>query len=191
MENTATCIVALVDKGKIIIGGDSAGTNSFSLRSTIRKDKKVFMRQKGKDKWVFGFTTSYRMGQLVQYVLDLPVYDESMDLHQFMVTKFVPALRTCFQGGGFENKKEERVSGGSFIVGFKGTLFVIQSDYQVAIASEPYTAVGCGESIALGALSALTATNSKLTPEKKLRIALEAAEQYSAGVRAPFHFVSI
>jgi hypothetical protein len=40
----------------------------------------------------------------------------------------------------------------------------------------------CGEDIALGAMYACPS----LSPEERIRTALEAAEQFSAGVRRPF-----
>lgn len=191
MEDTATCIVAIVKDGIITMGCDSAASNSESLKLNIREDKKIFVRNKEKQKWIFGFTTSYRMGQLIQYSLELPTYDEKMDLHEFMVTSFIPALRTCFQNGGYESKEKDRVSGGCFIVGFWKKLFVIHPNYQVATSIQNFVSVGCGEQTALGALSALKKVEKKISASKAVTIALEAAEQYSAGVRGPFHLLSI
>ncbi len=191
METTATCIVAMVKDGKITIGCDSAASNNQSTKLSIREDKKIFTKTKDTQEWIFGFTTSYRMGQLVQYSLDLPVHDGTMELHEFMVSKFIPALRTCFQSGGYESKEKDRVSGGSFIVGFKEKLFVIGSDYQVAISVEPFVSVGCGEHLALGALTALKKAKVKISINDAIIIALETAENYSSGVRGPFHLLSI
>ena len=67
MQN-ATCIVAYNDrKNKILyIGGDSAGVGDLSVR--IRKDPKIFE----KSGMLFGYTSSFRMGQLLQYKLVIP-----------------------------------------------------------------------------------------------------------------------
>jgi len=56
-----TCIVGLIDKEskKIYMGGDSAGVANYSL--SVRKDPKVFKRYG----FIFGFTSSFRMGQLL------------------------------------------------------------------------------------------------------------------------------
>ena len=77
--------------------------------------------------------------------------------------------------------------GGSFIVGYKGKLYVIMSDYQVAIPRENFTALGCGESFALGAMYA----SSEKEPIKKIEIALNAAVAFSMGVKPPFTFVKL
>ena len=61
-----TCIVALKQEGNIYIGGDSAGVSGNNIRT--RADQKVFK----KSGIVFGFTTSFRMGQLIKYCLAIP-----------------------------------------------------------------------------------------------------------------------
>lgn len=47
-----TCIAGLVQGDRVLIAGDSAGVNGWSL--TVRADQKVW----ASDGWVFGFTTS-------------------------------------------------------------------------------------------------------------------------------------
>lgn len=56
-----TCIVGLVDKGSIYMGGDSAGVAGLSV--TTRADEKVFLN----GPFIMGFTTSFRMGQILRY----------------------------------------------------------------------------------------------------------------------------
>ena len=172
-----TCVAGLIDKGKIYMGADSAGVNSnFNL--SVRSDQKVFI----KDDFVMGFTTSFRMGQLLQYNLQLSARAESLDIFEYMVTSFVEAVRECLKDGGFAEKKDEKEKAGTFLVGYQGRLFCIESDYQVEETVLPYAAVGSGSDIALGALFA----NGHLRPEERILQALEAAEQFSAGVRQPF-----
>ncbi|WP_245320978.1 hypothetical protein [Bradyrhizobium sp. NAS96.2] len=52
-----TCIVGLVDKGQVFIGGDSAGVNAERLALVVRNDRKVFRN----GDFVMGFTSSFRM----------------------------------------------------------------------------------------------------------------------------------
>lgn len=172
-----TCIAGLIDKGTIYMGGDSAGVNS-SLSLAVRADQKVFI----KDKFVMGFTTSFRMGQLLQYNLELSPRPESLDVFEYMVTSFVEAVRKCLKDGGFAEKKDEREKAGTFLVGYAGRLFCIESDYQVEETILPYATTGSGEDIALGVLFA----NAHLAPDERILQALEAAEQFNAGVRRPF-----
>jgi ATP-dependent protease HslVU (ClpYQ) peptidase subunit len=84
-------------------------------------------------------------------------------------------------------KTNEQESGGSFLVGYRGRLFEIQSDYQVAETTYGFAATGCGEDYLLGAMHALAAEK----PEQRILRALAAAEEFSAGVRGPFIVKSI
>ena len=171
-----TCIVGLLDKGKVYIGGDSAGVAGYGL--TVRADEKVFIN----GDFVMGFTSSFRMGQLLRYSLKPPKYHPDIDLIEYMVTDFIEAIRKCLKDGGFAEKKDEKEKAGTFLVGFNGKLFKIDSDYQVGIPTQAFDACGCGEDIALGSMY----SNSSLPPIDRITQALEAAEQFSAGVRRPF-----
>jgi len=176
-----TCIVGLVEDGKVYIGGDSAGVAGYSL--TVRKDRKVF--QIGDV--LIGGTSSFRMLQLLQYALKLPDYDAETNLDRYMATTFVDALRQCFKDGGYASKQNEQESGGTFLVGFHGRLFEIEADYQVGEPLSGYAAVGCGAEIATGAMYA----TPDMQPKKRIELALQASERHNAGVRGPFHIETL
>lgn len=180
-----TCIVGLEHEGRVYIGGDSAGVDGrYAL--TVRADEKVFAR----DGLVMGFTSSFRMGQLLRYALVLPRQAEGQDDMEFMVTTFVDAVRNCLKAGGFTKVENAQEEGGSFLVGRKGRLFAIHDDFQVARAALGFDAVGCGDLIAQGAMWANDRNEAIHTPEGRVQNALMAAEQMSAGVRGPFKVVS-
>jgi len=163
------------------MGADSAGSSGHSIRTRI--DPKIHIV----GPYILGFTTSFRMGQLLGHAFVPPVRDETMPVDKFMSTVFIDAIRNCLKNGGFASKSNETESGGNFLVGYEGRIFNIYSDYQVGESAWDYEAIGCGEDIAMGALFA-----SKLKdPEAKIKIALEAAEQFSCGVRGPFIFNSL
>jgi ATP-dependent protease HslVU (ClpYQ) peptidase subunit len=173
-----TCIVGLVDGGKVVMGADSAAVGGLDISN--RKDVKVF---KNGD-FVIGCTTSFRMIQLLQYKMNAPRRHPDVDVMRFMVTDFVEAVRTLFREGGFTTKQLEVESGGTFLVGYAGRLFRIDSDFQVGERADGFDACGCGESYALGAM----ACTPNEPPKDRLRIALETAAHFSAGVRGPFVF---
>lgn len=177
-----TAIVGLVHSdGSVHMGGDSAGVSGWSL--TVRADTKVFHN----GPYLFGFTTSFRMGQLIHHAFT-PPKPTAKGLERFMSTVFIDALRACLKEGGWARKDNDREEGGTFLVGVGGQLFVVQDDYQVGQAADSYAAVGCGDQIALGALYATAGTT--MPARKRIRLALEAAERFSAGVRSPFIFLS-
>jgi hypothetical protein len=135
--------------------------------------------------FLFGFTSSYRMGQLLGYKFHPPVHASDCPIEKFMATSFIDAVRTTFKDGGYAITLNGQESGGSFLVGYRGRLFRVCDDFQVGEAALGYDAVGCGAEVALGALYAARARS----PIDRLKIALSAAESMSAGVRAPFIFL--
>ncbi|KUJ70165.1 hypothetical protein ACZ90_07015 [Streptomyces albus subsp. albus] len=175
-----TVIVGLVHNGRVHLGGDSAGVAGYSV--TVRRDPKIFRN----GPYAMGFTTSFRMGQLLHHAFKAP--KPKGDLDRFMTTAFVDALRSCLKDGGWARKDSEQEQAGTFLVGIHGRLFAVHDDYQIAEPADGYAAVGCGDELALGALHA-TATLG-LKPRKRLTLALEAANYHSAGVSAPFTYVT-
>lgn len=176
-----TCIVGIKQDGKIYMGADSAGSGGTMLR--VRSDRKVFI----KEDFIMGFTSSFRMGELLQFSLDIPAHHNGVDVYAFMVTSFVNAVRECLKAGGYARKEKEGEEAGTFLVGYRGRIFKIYDDYQVSEHLFPYDACGCGENYALGVLYA----NVHLKPEDRIMQALAAAQQFSSGVREPFYLLSI
>ena len=100
-----------------------------------------------------------------------------------MVTSFIDTARKCFRDNGFGDK--EATAGGTFLVGYNGKLYTINSDYQVGIPADTFDAVGSGSDLALGAMFA----TKNLEPVKRIKLALEAASTFNAGVAPPFRIV--
>lgn len=181
-----TCIVGFSTKGKVYIGGDSAGVDTSTYGITIRRDPKVFRN----GPCIMGFTTSFRMGDLLHYALTVPERHPDEDIDKWMRTTFVDAVRGALKTGGFANKENEVEHGGTFLVGYEGRLFAVYDNYQVEEAVDPYNAVGCGEEYAKGAMAAMIRAGD-IAPEDMIRIALEITERNCAGVRAPFNIVTL
>lgn len=176
-----TAIAGFVHEGKVWIGGDSAGSGGWDI--TVRADQKVFRN----GEFLFGFTSSFRMGQLLRYSFDPPPQKEGQDIYAFMVTDFINAVRTCLKDGGFAGKEKEAESGGTFLVGYRSRLFCVQDDYQVAENLDGYDGCGCARDIVRGALFA----TSGREPTERMTLVLQAAERHSAGVRGPFVMESL
>ena len=175
-----TCIVGLVSKGQVFIGGDSAATDR-ALAQVVRTDRKVFRN----GDFVMGFTSSYRMGQLLAFNFNPPKPRVGTEIMAYMVTDFIDAARACMKAGGYAQIKEAREEGGTFLVGYAGRLFLISDDFQVGESAHGYDACGCGDSVALGSLRS---TREWTDPQERLREALEAAATFNAGVKGPFFF---
>ena len=172
-----TCIVGLVHEGTVFIGGDSAGVAGLSL--VVRADEKVFRN----GDFLMGFTTSFRMGQLLRYKLNPPRRHPDDRVAKYMVVDFIDAVRECLKAGGWASKENETEQGGTFLVGYSGHLFTVEGDYQAGQPEDGYAAVGSGQDIARGSLFATQGQE----PRSRVLTALRAAERFNAGVRGPFH----
>lgn len=181
-----TCIVGLVHDGITYIGGDSLGSNLYT--KTVRKDVKVF-KLKDTNNAIVGYTSSFRMGQLLMYASDLiDSRDEPNIDHEYLVTKFVPNVIKLFEDGGYGKSNSGEKSGGEFLFGYKDRLYKIQSDYQVGESLDNYDACGGGEEFALGSLR--TTENLGLSPEERIRLALQSASKFSTSVAPPYQIVN-
>ena len=89
-----TCIVGLVQKGTVYIGADSASVSGWTSRVT--RLPKVFRR----GPFLIGYTTSFRMGQLLEHALAVPPQGDESDDMRFMVTTFVESVRALLKERG-------------------------------------------------------------------------------------------
>lgn len=171
-----TVIVGLIDKQCTYIGADSGGVSGFHVRR--RADAKVFR----KGDMVIGYTSSFRMGQLLRFNLTLPEHSTRKDDYEYLATDFIDAVRVCLKTGGYAKIDNSREEGGTFVVAYHGKLFTIEDDLQVGQVLDSYTAEGCGREYALGAFHATIDGDA----ESRVRAALSAAEYFSAAVAPPF-----
>ena len=186
MENNMTCIVGLVDNKKVYMGGDSAGSDGFLY--SIRQEPKVFKRDGDRGEMIIGYTTSFRFGQLLEHSLDVPIQPKDMDDHKYMVTLFMDAIRKCLKDGGYTKKKDEVEEGGTALIGYHGSLWLMEDDFQIALSPILGDSIGSGVYSALGALHILF--EIEMTPEQKIKKALSVAEACITTVKGPFKVIS-
>lgn len=135
---------------------------------------------------LIGISWSLRTGQIVQ-TLNFPRVEEGEDPYLYTVKKFVPALITALKDLGRESDKGT-FTGFTFLLGIRGRVFLIDNEFAALETTRRFTAVGCGDSFAMGALKAMEEMN--LTPESRLLKALEISAALSAGVAGPFTIIS-
>lgn len=174
-----TCIVALEYEGKVYMGGDSAAVAGWDIQATA--NPKVFLV----GDFLIGYTSSFRMGQLLQYNLTIPENIDGDDM-RYLVTKFIPAVRECLKEGGYTKVDNSREDGGYFLVGYRGRAYKVANDFQITRMANGFIATGCGEGYALGALAAVEIVD----PEKAVIRALEVAGMFSNGVCSPYYVIS-
>lgn len=175
-----TCIVGLIEKGKVYVGADSCGSNGYDKH--IRKDEKVFQN----DKFIIGCTSSFRMIQLLRYSFTPPKIKEGQEIYEYMCTDFINSIRQCFKEGGYLQQYEDGdEKGGVFLVGYKGRLFCVEQDFQVGEYDMNYISIGSGSPFAMGSMHS-TQASKNLTPKNRIINALKAAECFNAFVCPPF-----
>ena len=170
-----TCVVGIVQNGKVYMGADSASASGWTTRAS--ETPKLFKR----GPYMIGYTSSFRMGQILHHMVDLPEA-EGEYTEAFMVTRFVEAIRAKFKELGFAKIDSNEETGGEFLVGVGGKLFHIESDFQVQSYPDGMFAVGCGCQYALGAMQAREYEDGPT----RIYAGLRAAEYFSDGVSKPF-----
>lgn len=173
-----TCIVGLEHEGKVYIGCDSAQSDGHFISAI--DSPKIFTT----GSLTFGYTTSFRFADLLQYNLMLPSRAEDMvDDKQYLVTAAIPAIRDALQKGGFTSIDNNRETGGTALIGYKGKLYTLQDDFSLVRDTDGYASCGSGGKYALGSLA--TTQGMNLTPEHRVTAALEAAIKHCATVQGP------
>lgn len=171
-----TCIIGLEYEGRVYIGGDSmSSSGNDRLETRLRK---VFRA----GPFLIGYTTSFRMGQILQYHLSVRQQQDGETDERYMVVAFVEAARECLKDKGFTTINSNNEQAGSFLVGYKSSLYEVCSDFQVNQWVSGIATLGAGTEYALGAMVAL----DTLKPEERIKRALEITCQLCPTVCGPF-----
>lgn len=177
-----TCVVGLIADGVVYIGADSQATGGYTKYQLSPATAKVFRN----GDLLIDTCGSVRASNLLRYSLVVPEHHPTdMDDFAYITTRVVEAIRECFKNAGAIATTATNIEGNDdseFLVGYRGRLYSINSDWSVMETIDPFCAMGSGEEFAFGALHA-----SKGKPAKKrVRIALEAAARFSATCGGPF-----
>jgi ATP-dependent protease HslVU (ClpYQ) peptidase subunit len=169
-----TCVVGVAHEGIVYIGGERAASDGGSIVSMCRP--KVIHR----GEWLIGYSNSVGVGQLMEFI-KLPTITKDPYIHIRM--DMVEALKKSHDIYGKEH--DENYS--DFLIGAQGRLFEFSTqDWSVIEIQE--SAVGSGSDFALGSLH--TSKHYK-DQHKRLRMALEAAIEYSTGCKGPIDILSL
>lgn len=115
-------------------------------------------------------------------------------LDAFITTKFIPALRECFETHGYSSTadKDNRAQiqhGAELVVAINSTIYMVESDYGWGTDTRGIYAGGTGSQYALGALDALMPPK-ELTPAQAKKLALRAlaiSARYDPFTGPPFN----
>lgn len=113
-----TCVCGIAESGRIHLGGDAIAVGGYSMH--VRTTPKVF----ASGPFVIGCASSFRAADVVRYKFSPPLPHPTDDLHCYMATVFVDALRDALKTNGVqsvENSVEEVEM--SMLIGVGGQLF--------------------------------------------------------------------
>lgn len=179
-----TCIAAIIDKdGKGHIASDSLGSNGHTKANY--KNKKVFK----KGDMLIGYTSSYRMGQILEYSLELPPRKVKQNLDKYMYIDFINAVRQLLKIHGFSTVQNNTEEIGTFIVVTEGHIFKVQSDLAILESRDKFDACGSGEDYAIAVLHTLVAQNNT-NCKAMLTQAIDTASQYVSSVGPATDYLS-
>jgi len=177
-----TAIVGIAEKGKVWIGGDSQGTRG-GTKVRLAEGKVTFNGE-----FLIGTCGTHRLANLARHIFVPPPLVAAADLDGYMAREFSDAWRECVRSSGQLNVENGYEScDGNMLVGVRGRLYELDSSFGAVRSLDCYAAIGSGDNIALGALHVTKGTK----PEKRVRLALEAAAKWNDGVSAPFHIKHI
>ena len=165
-----TAIVGVVKDGDVWIGADRQSTAGGSIVEFPRG--RVWER---KD-FIIGVAGDVRTAQILRYGFFPPEIYGKTDVFKYMAIDFVDDIRDALEENGNLYTRRGRCSMfNEMLVGFRGSLYVIRSDFAVGKITE-CIAIGPGGGVATDALVAA----SNLGPEERIRAALEAAARHNA-----------
>ena len=175
-----TCIVGIAENGRVYMGCDSAAIQDWESR--ITRMPKVFIL----GEFIIGYTTSFRMGQILRHFLEVRKQESGEDTFSYMVKVFSESVRDCLKAKAFTTVSNNTERGGQFLVGYHGRLYSAESDFQVSEWCDDFSAIGVGAPYALGALKALDGK-----PRQRIIKALSISTYFCIGVRKPFKVLSL
>lgn len=176
-----TVIVAIETDDAVWFGSDRLGSNGYVGEPV------TFPKVFANGCVTIGYTGSFRMGQLLQYALTVPVLPVGVDVNRWMAVDFMQAVRQAFKDNEWFESKDGVAVGGSFLVAVAGRCYEIQSDFSFLRSMSNEYAVGSGKDYALGSLRSTRGSK----PKKRLLEALETAAEYVVSVGGPFDFVKV
>lgn len=169
-----SCVVGLIDNGKIFMGADGFATTEDGERRPIVANK-IFRNKE----YLIGYTGSVRTGQLIE-----PAYFDAPE----KIGELAESMRQHLYAMGCVATAEGGISmqTSNFLIAYKERLYEILMDFQLNEILGNYTAIGSGACYAMGAMFVLN--KSKLEPMKQLELALYAATEFHTSVGPPFDY---
>lgn len=171
-----TVVVGVSNGSSVFVGGDSFATDSESGQKVELSVPKVFQ----KDEFFVGYAGSLRFGKAIQYSVDFPkvpswaVGRDKLD--EFVNRVVIPSIRKQLNEAETDERNERPVF--NLLIGVRGHLFEVDSDWAAYQCDSDFVAIGSGGSVAAGSL--YSTRNLDVHPADRVHLALEAASKFNA-----------
>lgn len=148
----------------------------------MRLDAKTFSIY---DTVAVAYCGSARFGQILTYWLE-DVLEEpplGMDEHYWAIRQFLPALTGVLEEHGhlhrYEETSVEELGDSAFLLAVRNRVFCVEPDMQVSEDEFPFSALGSGDDVAIGAMLGMKGPGTYALPDEELlkiaRAGVEAA----------------
>lgn len=152
-----TCIIGWSNGKEVHMSGDSGSFAGYE--KYISKIDKVFVLN---NEFLIGFAGSWRLGNILRYDFDPPVRVQGIDDLTYLVKYFIESLRETLKDKGYSiiDNNQEGLDESLFLLGYKGNLYIIDSDFHINQTVDGVDSIGAGSKYCLAAFDALTEIKS-------------------------------
>lgn len=190
-----TTIVAVQGQSWAVVGFDSRVTEEGGRSYTLGRGSAKVVKN---GQYLLGAAGDVRAINILAYAFQPP---KALDLtgirlDRFMTSKFVPALRECFEDHGYAAKesKEQAQHGSTVLAIVNGQIYEIDEDYAWVRDTTGIYSFGSGGDYAIGAMYAKSGDDiaglSMPDVQRLIRESLHIAAKLDIGSGPPFHILS-
>ena len=188
-----TTIVAVQGQSWTVVGFDSRVTEDERRSYTLGRGSAKVVKN---GPYLLGAAGDVRAINILAYAFTPPKPAANLvgvRLDRFITSKFVPALRECFEDQGYAPREaKEQASHGSVVLAIvHGQIYEIGDDYAWLRDTTGIYAFGSGAEYALGAIYSVAGENladsGMVEAQRIVRDALGVASKLDVGTGPPFH----
>lgn len=195
MIGAMTTIVAVQGPAWAVVGFDSRVTEEGGRSYTLGRGSSKVVKN---GQYLLGAAGDVRAINILAYAFAPPKPPEGIGgvrLDRFITSKFVPALRSCFEEHGYASKesKEQAQHGSTVLAIVNGQIYEIDEDYAWVRDTTGIYSFGSGGDYALGAMYSKAGDDlssmSVVDVQKLIRESLHIAAKLDIGSGPPFHIL--
>lgn len=182
-----TTIVAVQGEGWAVVGYDSRVTmvSDGGRYYTLPKSNAKLIKN---GDYLIGTAGDLRIINILTYIFKAPIPPKSsVNLDKFMISVFVPSLKSCFEEQGIPTKES---TGADILVVVRGKVYEIGENFEWSPDTNRMYAIGSGASYALGSLYTSMKKHTMTEAQASIRQALEVSASLDPYTGSPFSVIS-